>query len=261
MTAVVAFLCTDGAVIAADSMMTPSVGGIAVGHHKGLKVEVIAGPQVFAYAGDHGQAARFKILADTRYIDFGLGQEPHPIDYPVTLTENLITQFARTGISTETMDVTTVLAFAHSGSPQCCVFEGPIQPRLLDSHHFYVALGIGKQSADPFLRFLVDIFCENKQPNVREAVFLATWTLDHVIETNPGGIAGPIRIAVFEPGADGTYQARTLPENDVEEQRQAIENAEAALRRWRDGMQSGQAAEDTPALPTPPAEPGNQSTY
>jgi hypothetical protein len=252
MTAVVAFLCTDGAVVAADSMLTPSVAGIAVGHHKGLKVEIIGGPQVFAYAGDHGQGARFKIMAETSYEALGLGREPHPINYPLALTQALITQFSQTGIDTASIDIPAVLAFVHGDTPQCCVFEGAIQPRLLDRHHFYVALGGGKQYADPFLRFLVDIFCGSGQPNVREAVFLATWLLDHVIETNPGGIAGPIRIAVFERDADGACQARALPENEIDEHLQAVESAEAALRRWRDDMQSGQAAEGTDHPPTAP---------
>jgi len=122
--------------------------------------------------------------------------------------------------------------------------------RLLDRHHFYIAPGIGKQSADPFLRF---VFCGDSQPNVREAVFLATWTLDHVIETNPGGIAGPIRIAVFELDTNGAYRPRMLPEDEITEHQQAVESAETALRRWRDDMQSGQAAEDTPRPPTAPA--------
>jgi hypothetical protein len=30
---------------------------------------------------------------------------------------------------------------------------------------------------------------------VKDAVFLATWTLEHVIATNPGGIAGPFQMA------------------------------------------------------------------
>jgi hypothetical protein len=33
MTVVVAFHCSDGVVIAADSMITPSMGGLGVGHH------------------------------------------------------------------------------------------------------------------------------------------------------------------------------------------------------------------------------------
>jgi hypothetical protein len=52
MTVVVAFFCTDGVVVAGDSMLTPRVGGISVGHHKGVKVEALQGPQLFAFAGD-----------------------------------------------------------------------------------------------------------------------------------------------------------------------------------------------------------------
>lgn len=57
MTVAVAFLCADGVVVAADSMITPSIGGLNVGHHSGVKVYVLSGPQVFAFAGDQGQAA------------------------------------------------------------------------------------------------------------------------------------------------------------------------------------------------------------
>ena len=54
MTVVVTFYCPDGIVIAADSMITPSMGGINVGHHHGRKIELLPGPQVFAFAGDQG---------------------------------------------------------------------------------------------------------------------------------------------------------------------------------------------------------------
>lgn len=150
-------------------------------------------------------------------------------------------------------NVNTVLAFPHGGVHQCCVFEGPIQPRLLDAHHFYVAIGSGKLAADPFLRFLVDIFCQSGQPNVREAVFLAAWAVEHVIHTNPGGVAGPIRIAVLEMDAAGQLIARELPDTEIEEHRQAMESAGDALRAWRDGIQSGAAADDASAPPEMPA--------
>ena len=64
MTVVVVFNCVDGVVIAADSMITPSIGGINVGHHHGRKIEVLAGPQLFAFAGDQGQGARFRVMAE-----------------------------------------------------------------------------------------------------------------------------------------------------------------------------------------------------
>lgn len=246
MTVVVAFLCSDGAVVAADSMLTSSMGPLPVAHHTGRKVTVLDGHQVFAFAGDQGQGARFQILANGSHTMIAGTQ--HPIDYPLILTQSLMQQFHSTGIG-GAINVNTVLAFLHNSGHQCCVFEGAIQPRLLDPHHFYVAIGSGKLAADPFLRFLADTFCQDGQPNVREAVFLATWTVEHVIHTNPGGVAGPIRVAVLEADVSGGLTARELPDTEIEEHRQAIESAGQALRAWRDSIQSGAAAGDVPAPP------------
>ena len=78
MTVVVAFLCTDGVVVGADSMLTPSMGGQVVGHHKGLKVCKIDGEQIFAFAGDQGLGARFQIMAAGSHAL--AAQVGHPID-------------------------------------------------------------------------------------------------------------------------------------------------------------------------------------
>jgi hypothetical protein len=232
-------------------MMTPTIGGINVGHHKGRKIEVLPGNQIYAFAGDSGQANRFRYLAEANY---GLlSQAQHPFDYPLTLTQHLVAQFTATGINNN-IGVNTVLAFQHNGERQCCIFEGAMQPRLLDQHHFYNALGSGKLSADPFLRFLVDTFCHGP-PTVHEAVFLTAWTIQHVIDTNPGGVAGPIRIAKLESNA-GQWQARELPDDEIGEHKQAIESAAAALRDWRDKLGSSDAAQDVPPPPAPPPQAG-----
>jgi hypothetical protein len=124
-----------------------------------------------------------------------------------------------------------VLAYPHGAVMSVCAFMGPLQPWLLDQYHYFVALGSGKQMADPFLRFLLDIFSPT-QPTVREAVFLGTWALQHTINTNPGGVAGPIRMVVVEQVA-GAFLARELPPDEIGEQQQAIADAEAKLRDWR----------------------------
>jgi hypothetical protein len=59
--------------------------------------------------------------------------------------------------------------------------------------------------------------------------------------------------AVFERVAGGAYQPRALPETEIDEHLQAIESAKAALRQWRDEMQSGQAAEGAPRPPIAPS--------
>jgi len=253
MTVVVAYCCSDGAVVAADSMITPTLGvgsgTLNVGHHHGIKVYVLPGPQLFAFAGDQGQAARFRTLAEANHV--AARQQAYALDYPLALTQALIQQFQVTGIA-NSIGVNTILSFLHREICHCCVFEGAMQPRLLDRDHYYVALGSGKLSADPFLRFLADIFCQSEQPTVREAVFLATWTVQHVIDVNPGGVAGPIRVAVLEKDDAGSFIARELPDTEIEEHKQAIESAGEALRSWRSSIQSGTAAQGVPKPPVAP---------
>jgi hypothetical protein len=249
MTIAVAFLCTDGVVVGVDSMLTPSLGAVGVGHHKGRKIHILPGPQICAVAGDFGLAARFRIKAESSSgIIAGLS---HPLDYGLQLAGGMATQFAATGLGNSNVDLATVLVYPHGGGHHCCAFMGRVQPWLLDADHYYVALGSGKLSADPFLRFLVDIFCSGP-PTVSEAIFLTTWTIQHVIDTNPGGVAGPIRIAAFEKDPH-QWMARELPDDEIGEHKEAIESAAAALREWRDRIRSGAAAEGTPDPPSPPS--------
>jgi len=255
MTVVVAFLCTDGVVVAADSMLTPSMGGQGVGHHKGRKVCRVDGDQIFAFAGDQGLGARFQIMAGGSHAL--AGQVGHPIDYGIALTTSLTQQFHNTGANPAT--VNAVVAFQHGADSHCCMFEGAIQPRLLDIHHFYAALGSGKLSADPFLRYLVDVFCPGgAQPTVRMATFLSAWAIQHVIDTNPGGVAGPIRMSVIERNAGGNAVARDIPSDEIDQHLQAMEDAVQSLRDWAQALHNaGPQARD--AEPPPQAPNGGQA--
>ena len=90
--------------------------------------------------------------------------------------------------------------------------------------------------------------------SVRSASALATWTVQHVIDVNPGGVAGPIRVATFGTDADGNFVARNLPDDEIAEHQQAVESAAQALRTWRDQLQSGAAADDAPDQPEVPGQ-------
>ncbi|MBB3146397.1 20S proteasome alpha/beta subunit [Phyllobacterium trifolii] len=241
MTVVVGFLCSDGVVIAADSMLTPSMGNMGVGHHHGKKISILAGSsQVFCFAGDLGIAMRFKVMAESVYAQ--MQNVALPLDYPLAITQNIMNQLRTTESLHAATGTNTLLAFDHGNNHQCCVFEGAMQPRLLDQDHYYVALGSGKLSADPFLRFLSDIFCPDGPPTVSEAIFLATWAVQHVIDVNPGGVAGPIRIATFvlDPITQ-QYGGVALPDEKIEEHREAIANAAETLRGWRGSFGAGAA--------------------
>jgi len=248
MTVIVAFLCSDGVVIASDSMLTSGLGDLAVGHHKSKKIHLLDGSQIFSSSGDYGLAARFRDIA---HIGCGRISRGSALDYVVNVAQDVVVQFQSTGIWTgiwPDVELGALLAFPHIDKPYCCVFEDKAQPRLLDKHHFYVALGGGKQLADPFLRFLVEIFCPNAQlPRVRDAVFLATWTVEYVIQTSPGGVAGPTQLATLEL-IDGILHAREFSENDMEQHMEAIGSATDALRAWREGFRGGAASSNI----TPP---------
>jgi hypothetical protein len=251
MTVVVAFFCSDGAVVASDSMITPSLGNINVGHHHGIKVHLLPGPQIFAFAGDHGQALRVKSLAE---LNHGVpASAANPLDFPLGLAQAVSTNFQSTGIATTAINTNVILSFLHQGSCQCCVFEGAMQPRLLDADHYYVALGVGKLSADPFLRFLTDVFCEAGQPAVHEAAFFATWVVQHVIDVNPGGVAGPIQVAIFEQDGARNFTPRQLTAAEIAGYQQVIGSARDALRDWRSSILSGAAARGVRQPPTAPA--------
>jgi hypothetical protein len=89
------------------------------------------------------------------------------------------------------------------------------------------------------------------------ATFLAVWAVQHVIDVNPGGVAGPIRIAVFERNAAGIFDARELPPAEVSTHLQAVDDAAKALRDWRQAIQSGAAAGNVPPSPSAPSARGN----
>lgn len=258
MTVVVAFLCEDGVVVAADSMLTPNFAGLSVGHHNGRKVYILDGNQVFAYAGDHGQAARVRANVNELHPISNITPNGTltPLDYSIEITKKSVEQFRDTGLDKEQIEVNGVLAFHLNDGFHCCVFEGMFQPRLLDADHYYAAFGTGKLSADPFLRFLTDIFCPKIRPNVSQATFLAAWVVNHVIETNPGGVAGPIQISILEMRENNPLARELEQENEIQEHLQAIDSAGDALRSWHSSVQTGAAAGNVPEKPVPPSNTG-----
>jgi 20S proteasome alpha/beta subunit len=254
MTVVVGFHCTDGVVIAVDSMITPSIGNAALGHHHGQKVFAVSGNQLFAFAGDQGLAQRARYIVEQNPP---LAATVHPILHAAHLYAQTAQQFTLTTVNMMNVNLNTLVAFDFNNTHQCCMFGGNFQPTVLDASNFFTALGGGKQFADPFLRFVADTFCAGGQPTVKEARFLATWVVQHVIETNPGGVAGPIRMAVLDRNAQNQLEAKEVPADDVLEHLEAVKEAGQVLRDWRaKGQAAPPAAPPTP--PTPPPIPAGQ---
>ena len=248
MTAIVGFLCQDGVVIGADGMLTPNLGGAPVGHHKGKKLHNILGSFLVAYAGDQGMAARFRYVVEQPGTEFAASE--HPMEFVLRLSRAFSLQLKAT--MAESTGLETMLAFGCDKGQTLCVFDNDAQPIVLDNDSFYAALGVAKTAADPFLRFLVDIFCPEGPPRSNEAVFMTLWTLQHVIDAGPGGVVEPISIGVVEQ-LEGRWAARIVTPDELQEHKEAVESATAALRKWRHGKGRDSETQVASAPPVPQA--------
>jgi|CXWL01.1.fsa_nt_gi 20S proteasome alpha/beta subunit len=249
MTVVVAFLCSDGAVVAADSLVTTTVNGEVSAEHTCRKVNTCSVSRIMGWAGKLDLGFRFHSIMQN-HDPTGV---VNAIDHGISISKMAIWHYQQTALPFP-LDLNTAVAFVHHGVPQCCVFDNHMQPLLLNSDLCFAALGTGKVAADPFLRFLIDTFCRGKQPTVSDARFLATWAVSYTIDSQPH-VGGPIQMVTIEREG-GTFKARELTEDEIGEHRQAVEEAAKSLRGWRDSLKSPKIPPDAkPSIPAPPVPP------
>jgi hypothetical protein len=117
----------------------------------------------------------------------------------------------------------------------------------------FVSIGSGQPIADPFLAFLRRIFWPHpKLPSLADGIFATVWTLEHAIQTNPGGVASPIQVAVLEYKKNEAL-ARELTDSELGEHRQNIAAAESYLKQYP-GQHTPTDRESSP--PPPPSNSG-----
>jgi hypothetical protein len=130
--------------------------------------------------------------------------------------------------------------FGNSGIPESATRELPC-----------VALGSGQQIADPFLAFLRKILWKDRTPTIAEGRFVAAWTVRHVAETNPGGVALPLQMfCLTVVGGKPVIEPMESPEEHF----QQIDAAESALRDFLLKQGAAPAAEVVAPAPSPPKQ-------
>lgn len=141
-----------------------------------------------------------------------------------------------------------MLAFPCQNKPFICAFDPEhFQPELIEERLWYDSMGSAKPITDPFLALMRRAFWTTGPPLVYDAIFAVTWVLQHAIEVNPGGVNGPMKIAVLEK-YQGRWRARLLSEDELLEHKQNVEAAYDALRRFRD-RQSPSTTGNVPDIP------------
>ena len=128
-------------------------------------------------------------------------------------------------------------------------FDQQCAPEEASSGLPFISIGSGQPLADPFLAFIRRIFWRDRLPTKAEGIFAALWTLQHAIETAPGGIGDPTQMILTEKVSNDQWQARELPQEELQEHKEAISCAECSLSNFRDSFKSTDSKDIPPPSP------------
>jgi 20S proteasome alpha/beta subunit len=249
MTILIGVLCEDGIVIGSDSSATFSAGQIPTIEQPIKKVYVVANDMIFAGTGPGGLGQRFASI---------LQQVRAKPEFPAADYLSVAKFISRAAIEDLRFTYSSLgqfgalVAFTCSQQLYLCEFSiTDFQPEFKVDEIWFVSMGSGQPIADHFLGLLRRVFFRTSRPRLNEGIWMVTWTLQHAIELNTGGINGPIQIAVLTRKTSGQpITARLYTENDLEEHRNNVEDAEQHLAAYR-SILAGRD-QTTPPPPTPP---------
>lgn len=241
MTTVVGVLCQDGVVIGTDSAATFGSGDNRTIEQPTKKIYLV-GDSILAGTGQVGLGQRFRAVLEKTRSDGKM--KGSPLEGVKTLCREGIADFGST--SAPKGQYAAVVAFPTTKwGPQLCEFAASdFQPELKDERLWWVSLGSAQPITDPFLAFIRRVFWQDGPPSLADAIFAVTWTISHAIDTNPGGVNGPIHIAVMENAG----KPRLLDPTELDQHLQNVAAAEQHLRSFSHLLQDGEAKE----LPRPP---------
>lgn len=247
MTALVGIFCKDGIVIGADSAATSSTaGGQRTIEQPVKKIEIIEDRIIIAGTGQIGMGQRFCHQVKTLWANKKLsGQDEFA--FAKTIAQAAIQDFRETQCSPGQYGA--LVAFpCKSGLHLVEYAVADFQPEFKNKNLWYVSMGSGQSIIDPFLGLFREVFWGDDPPTVQEAIFATTWMLDHAVKVNPGGVNGPIRIAVLE-SEKGDWKARLLSNDELLEHHGSVAAAKDALRNYKVRLVKDEGAVDIPTAP------------
>jgi hypothetical protein len=243
MTVLVGVRTSSGVVIGTDSSATFGNGQLATIEQPTKKIEIIQEKIIVAGTGQIGLGQRFcnQVIASINRQDY---KHKNAIEMATEMSRVAIIDFQQTGVKLGQFGA--LVAFAYKNDLQLCEFPcSDFQPELKTSV-WYASMGSGQLIADPFLALIRRVFWKDTAPSFPEAVFAVTWVLQHAIAVNPGGINGPMQIAVLQ-NVSGAPKARLLSDDELDAHKENATGAEEHLRKYREILQgTATAAPDVP---------------
>jgi hypothetical protein len=247
MTAIVGLYCTDGVVIGADSSSTFSSGTENTIEQPTEKICVIDGRVIFAGTGEVGLNQRFEAVLK-KAVSGGL--KGTSLDISKEICRNALIDFEYTGRKVGGIGFGALVAFPVNHKPHLCECAlQSFQPEMKTEKHWFASMGNHQKITDAFLGYLREIFWPSGPPTLHDGMFAVTWTLEHIIDLNTGGINGPIRVAVLEM-KEGKAKARLLNNDELAQHKQNVAEAKEHMRKFKDKFQPG-AVSAAPDVPRP----------
>lgn len=246
MTIIVGILCKDGVVVGADSAATFHAGQTRTIEQVTKKIEIVADRVIVATTGAGGMGQRFAAVVEQAWHDKVFTKPA--IEVGKALSAAGISDFASTQAPRGTFGA--LVAFPCQQKPCLVEFgETDFQPELKTKNIWYVSMGSGQTIADPFLGLMREAFWDDGVPSCKDAEFVVTWILSQAIKLNPGGVNGPMQVAVLQP-AEGNFIARVLDQPEIDGHEENVEGLIQHMRKYRDILR-GVKVEGAPDVPKP----------
>jgi 20S proteasome alpha/beta subunit len=243
MTLIIGIKCSDGIVMGADGAATYAALGQSTIRQETKKLEIFENCVIVGVAGPIGLGQRIRAEIQALWVDGEvklqdqksaevmriirgviwnkhIGPEMQVAHIAASVIGPQLAQqsaIASTVVGLPLQESSSLIQFDHQGAPEEASATLP-----------FVAIGSGQPIADPFLAFLRRLFWPDRLPTLNDGIFSTLWTLQHAIQTNPGGVSGPKQIMILEK-KNNVWKARELQEAELYEHEEAIQAHEKQL--------------------------------
>ena len=239
MTILVGILASDGAAIAADRQATVGHVGLPM-----QKISPIGGDSLVASSGSLALGQKIRTVFETHHAElkaYSYAEHLPAIEQAIrvvvtpTLQMAEKTRYVIPGAETNALACSLACIPFADGLHLCHVdYDGSIY--CLNEHLPYVTAGSGKINADPFIRFIWDVFWPEPGylPPLREAIFAAYWTVQMNIEYQSTGVGIGVDVWTVNRDGGGGYTAAETDLARLEPSGMFIESMKQAMRAQRD---------------------------
>jgi 20S proteasome alpha/beta subunit len=242
MTILVGIKCKEGIIIGSDSSATFSAGQTPTIEQSTKKIQILHNCIIVAGTGSVGLGQRFCDVIENAYASREF-ISLNGIQMATKITSLAIDNFMSTRVSPGQYGA--LVAYSADNDIHLCEFaSADMQPELKTTGIWYASMGSGQLIADPFLGLMRNVFWGDGMPSLQEGIFIATWTIEHAINLNAGGVNGPIQLSVLTK--DG--KARLLDEGELAEHKENVSGVVAHLRAYKEKF-SGISAVPLPKIP------------